>query len=167
MSERTPSRLPAAFVRVSKCPICRYSLKDLADNAPCPECGELIDRALLRSPNYIGPISETRFWCMLGSFGWITIALTLLFSYLRVSNPVNVLSFEGLSAAILIATPVLFAVSLQIWARKARRRVYEALKKSKTGRVQVQLRVMILASIGMLVGVVCIGVLIRAIGSMN
>lgn len=104
---------------------------------------------------------------MLGSFGWIMIALTLLFSYLRVSNPVNVLSYEGLSAAILIATPVLFAVSLQIWARKARCRVYEALKKSKTGRVQVQLRVMILASIGMLVGVVCIGVLIRAIGSMN
>ena len=167
MSEHTPSRLPTAFVRVSKCPLCRYSLKDLADDAPCPECGELIDRALLRSPNYIGPISETRFWCMLGSVGWITIALTLLFSYLRASNPVNVLSYEGLSAAILIAIPILFAASLQIWARKARHRVYKALKKSKTGRVQVQIRVMALALIGMLMGVICFGVLIKEIGHLT
>jgi hypothetical protein len=151
-------------VRVSKCPMCRYSLRDLADDAPCPECGEVIDRVLLRSPNFTGPVSETRYWCTLGTVGWITIALTVLVSIVSVASPVDLFSYAGFVAAFFISIPLVFAGCLQIWAHRARRRVYQALKKSRSGRVQVQIRVMALASVGMLVGVICIGVLIKEIG---
>ncbi|MCR9077054.1 MAG: hypothetical protein NXI07_13525, partial [bacterium] len=96
MTDRTPSRLPTAFVRVSRCPICRYSLKDLDEHCPCPECGEQIDRALLHAPSYTGPVSETRFWCALGAAGWLIIGSTILVLTLSGLRSVGVISVGGL-----------------------------------------------------------------------
>jgi hypothetical protein len=95
------------------------------------------------------------------------LALTLLFVSLRSISPDDVLSYEALVAAISISIPLALAGCLQIWSRRARYRVYRALKRSTSGRVQVQIRVMTLASIGMLIGVICTAVLIREIGQMG
>ncbi len=166
MTGRTPSRLPTAFVRVSRCPICRYSLKDLDEQCPCPECGEQIDRALLHAPSYTGPVSETRFWCALGAAGWLIIGSTILVLTLSGLRSVGVISVGGLLMLIIISFPFLSAFSLLRKGRLARIDTYRALKKAPSGKVQVPMSVVVLATIGMLIGVVCIGALIKSIGSL-
>lgn len=67
---------------------------------------------------------------------------------------------------IIISFPFLSAFSLLRKGRLARIDTYRALKKAPSGKVQVPMSVVVLATIGMLIGVVCIGALIKSIGSL-
>ena len=76
MTPPPPARIPAAFIRVSRCPICAYSLKDLADDADCPECGSTIDRDLYTSPQMQDAVAATKTWCTMGIIAWVLIAIS-------------------------------------------------------------------------------------------
>ena len=129
MTPPPPARIPAAFIRVSRCPICAYSLKDLADDADCPECGSTIDRDLYTSPQMQDAVAATKTWCTMGIIAWGICAVgywLLSMAMLNVSNyyfpgSVGTSDYVGvwLQTGIVIA-PI--AISCRWW-RDARRTI--------------------------------------------
>lgn len=167
MTGRTPSRLPTAFVRVSRCPICTYSLKDLAEELPCPECGSPIDRDLITSPEMHDAIATTRAWCSMGALGWIITtyawwtANTITIPY---SGPVAL--SEHIDDLISSAGILLLAIYLMLWWFKAKRSIYVLAIRKGARRAKTPLRVPIVAIPGMMLGVFGCGLFLLALSAM-
>lgn len=166
MNAPPPSRLPTAFVRVSRCPICKYSLKDLADDRPCPECGSSIDRDLLTSPEMQDAVAATKIWCTLGIIGWAIIAfgywaynmvlLSVLNSYYPGTYGSNHFAGVWCRTAFVIA-PIALSCS---WHRHARRNLYKFAVTAKHGIAKTPKRVIAVNLPGLLLGILgCIGLL--------
>ena len=171
MTHHTPSRLPTAFVRVSKCPICRYSLKDLSNDADCPECGHDIDRDLYTSVEMQNAVAVTRTWCTLGIIAWCICGLgywalnsaqlhTMNYYIPGSSGPLEYTSV-WLKACIAIA-PVVVSYS---WGRNARRLIYRAAVKREPHRVTTLRKAVALnmMGIGLLTGTCVFGLVAQAI----
>ena len=154
MTTPPPSRLPSAFIRVSRCPICNYSLKDLAQDAPCPECGQDIDRDLYTSPEIQDAVAATKTWCTMGIIAWIICAVgywLLSMAMLNMSNfyfpgSIGTNDYIGvwLRTSIVIA-PIALACR---WWRRARRIIYTLAQKMNPERVRVPRRVIVVNLLG-------------------
>ncbi|MCA9276778.1 MAG: hypothetical protein KDA29_12180 [Phycisphaerales bacterium] len=155
MGATPPSRLPSAFIRVSRCPICRYSLKDLAPDAPCPECGQDIDRDLFTSPEIQDAVTQTRAWCTLGIAAWALIAiaywgmstamLSVLNSYYPGVYGANHYAGVWCRTAIVIA-PIALSCS---WHRHARRIIYRHASRRADRKPTLPKRVIAINGLGM------------------
>jgi len=157
MSEHTPSRLPAAFVRVSKCPLCRYSLKDLADDAPCPECGSQIDRELLSSPELRHTVNSAKDWSLSGILSWgvITLLLMLFVLPIQMSNWArrNFELEEYALVAIVLLIPSLSTIASFRWHFASARIIYRGcIRRNRAPRIPI--RIISASLIGMLL--VCV-----------
>lgn len=166
MTPPPPSRLPSAFVSVSSCPICAYSLKDLAVDAPCPECGQAIDHVLLASQDLHNKITETRTWCVLGIMGWC-IAAFVFWSYNMIVISIMNSYYPGTyglidKAGVWLQTSFVFApiVLCYSWRRNAKRMIYRAATKHAENKVKTPKRVLLVISPGVLFGLAgCLGIL--------
>ncbi len=165
MSERAPSRLPTAFVRVSRCPICKYSLKDLDEDLPCPECGNEIDRDLISSPEMNDAIAVTRTWCTLGFIGWGIFAfgywaynmilMQVMNGYYPGTYGPNHFAGIWLQTASVLAP---FALCIS-WFRNARRMIYQHAIHRRGRRAKAPKRVILVCLPGLLVGLLgCAGI---------
>ncbi len=152
MSEHTPSRLPTAFVRVSKCPICRYSLKDLADDAPCPECGTEIDRVLFTSTEFNKAVMQTKDWCTLCIGSWAILGaiqfLPVIYAIGTVqSGQISILGlFFMLFVMVIVLTGLIVSVN---WYRNAHLLVYRTVHRSRKGKILLPRRVIGMTMLGL------------------
>jgi hypothetical protein len=155
MTTQPPSRLPSAFIRVSRCPICNYSLKDLAQDAPCPECGQDIDRDLYTSPEIQDAVAATKTWCFMGVIAWGLIALaywalsmamlTVMNGYYPGTFGANHYAGVWCRTAIAIA-PIALACS---WHRNARRIIYQHAMRRADRAPRTPKRVIAINGLGM------------------
>ena len=131
MSENTPTRLPQAFIRVSKCPICKYSLRDLAVDANCPECGAAIDRDLFASSVMREAVNRTKGMCLRGALAWgLLLGLFWLISTIwtaenRISTPGTFIVSKVVLAWLISSSPVVAIGFLIHWWRNARSLIYK------------------------------------------
>lgn len=164
MTDQHPSRLPTAFIRVSRCPICRYSLRDLPEHRPCPECGALIDADLLTSPKMQDAVAATKTWCTLGILGWLIVAfgywavnmvsLSVMNSYYPGSYGPNHFAGVWCRTAFVIA-PVALSCS---WHRHARQNIYQIANRGTEHRARTPRRVIAVNLPGVLLGLFgCLG----------
>lgn len=165
MGATPPSRLPSAFIRVSRCPICRYSLNDLAPDTPCPECGHDIDRDLYTSPEIKDAIAVTRTWCTLGLIGWCIFAfgywaynmilMQVMNGYYPGTYGPNHFAGIWLQTAS-VSAPIALCIS---WFRNARRMIYQHAMGRRFRRAKVPKRVILVCLPGLLVGLLgCAGI---------
>lgn len=162
----TPSRLPRAFVRVSKCPICGYSLKDIDDDLPCPECGSEIDRDLLTSPEMHDAVRTTKIWCILAVIGWSIFGFGYL-AYNMVSFSVKNFYHPGTYgpihyAAVWLTTGAMVALIVLscLWYRHTRREIYRFAIRRSPSLAEPPKRVVAAGLAGVLLGLVgCLGII--------
>lgn len=168
MGATPPSRLPAAFVRVSKCPICRYSLQGIPRNLPCPECGTEIEYEIVQSPFFRSAVLKTRVWCTAGSVGWAIFAIVWWIANLNVAG--FVISMPDRQAFekhwevwCLSIAGALMSGYLLLWAVRARRLIYfKALKANNKPARPVHYDKIIV--IGLIFGFICVvGVVLHAL----
>lgn len=171
MGTPTPSRLPTAFVRVSKCPICRYSLKDLADDAPCPECGTEIDRDLLTSPRMHDAIAVTKSWCTIGFIGWAIFAfgywaynmilMEVMNGYYPGTYGINHFAGIWLQTASVLAP---FALCIS-WFRNAKQIIYQHAIRRRSRKAKTPKRVILVCLPGLLVGLLGCGGIVMMVSA--
>lgn len=159
MNSQPPTRLPRAFISVSRCPLCAYSLKDLGENLPCPECGAEIDRDLLNSSEMHDAVVATRTWCTMGIIGWLLIAFghwaynMVLFAVMNGYYPGTYGAIHHaavwLSAGAVIA-PIALCGS---WHRHARRNIYRIASERSSLAVKTPKRVVAVSLPGIVLGV--------------
>ncbi len=160
MMSNSPIRLTKAEICVPRCPSCRYSLKGLTDDAPCPECGIVLDRDLATSPEMQDSVVATKAWCTLGAIGWIIFALMYWVSnmlMLSVMNGYYPGSFGAHHyAGVWFRTAFVMAPLALCWSwyRKSRRNIYQIAMKRDQRMAKIPKRVYIVSIPGVLLGLV-------------
>ena len=169
MSENTPTRLPRAFVRISVCPVCGYSLQDLAVDANCPECGAVIDRYLYTSVEMQNAVAITRTWCTLGSIAWGILGFVFWFLSMAMLNvnayyfpgTVGVLSYVAVWAqSVWVLVPIVLSIR---WWRRARPLIYKVAITREPQLVRPLSAAVVLNFVGILL--LCGGCLLGILGS--
>lgn len=149
---------PLIQCSVSHCPLCKYSLKDLAADQPCPECGCVIDRDLLTSPEMIDAVGLTKTLCAFGIIGWMVFAfgywaynmvlIAVMNSYYPGTFGTNDTAGVWCKTAFVIA-PVALCCS---WHRHARQRIYQFALKREPCIAKTPKRVVFYSAPGILLG---------------
>lgn len=163
MTKQPSSRLPTAFIRVSRCPICKYSLRDIAQDHPCPECGNIIDRDLLTSPEMQDAVAATKTWCTLGVIGWLFIGFAIWL--IGMLNIALAQSYAGhipgpfdFPSVWLRTAFVLAPISLCVhWFRGARPVTYRIATRPKSKKAKTPRRVIFVALPGVVFGLFSCG----------
>jgi hypothetical protein len=169
MNKNKPTHFSQAFVRVSKCPICGYSLKDLAEELPCPECGVEIIHYLVTHPDMKDAVWMTRRLSALGSVGWFIFAIVWFFVNVGLSK-----SFSGnrgpIPISILLSTSMVsiaglsLAIYLGVWWIQAKKRLYwRSANQNKSAKTPIA--IFIIGIPGLIAGVLCCTCLMIVISS--
>ena len=150
----TSSRLPRAFVRASRCPICAYSLTDLAPDANCPECGSEINRSLLASHEFRFAVDSTKGWCWHGILSWGFITCLLLTFGVLIKLQSNMTGRSNdmeqfLLFTIVLLIPVTATVVSIRWHVVSTRMIYKRCSRKKRSP-RIPIRIVVTTLIGML-----------------
>lgn len=171
MPDNTPSRLPDTVVRVSRCPICKYSLKDLDEQLPCPECGSPIDRDLITSPKMQDAIAATKTWCTLGAIGWtltgfgIWIVGMASFAFARTYGGLLPGPYDELSVWLRTSSAIAPITLCIAWHIGAKRNIYRSALQRSGGKPKTPKRVILVCLPGIAMGLFGCGLFMLLISS--